>query len=68
MGGAVEMEVGYVSPGMGGAVIKDDGYIGISVGRAGVRDIVAGMSGSGDGEDVNYVGEEVGKGLHGGDC
>ena len=64
------MEVGYVSPGVGGAVIKndgyigisvgravikDDGYIGISVGRAGVRYVVAGMNGSGDGENVKYV-------------
>ena len=52
MGGAVEMEVGYVCPEVGGAVIKDDGYIGISVGQVGVRDVVAGMSGSGDGENV----------------
>ena len=52
MGGAVEMEVGYVCPEVGGAVIKNDGYIGISVSRAGVRDAVAGMSGSGDGENV----------------
>ena len=38
------------------------------MGRAGVRDFVAGMSGSGEGENVKYVGEEGGKGLHGGDC